>query len=355
MEKNKRPIVLIIDDEKMTRVLLAKIVEGMGYEPWLCSGTKEALEQLNKKLPDLIVSDIAMPDMDGYTFCQLIKNESRTKDIPLIFVSAFITDKDKIKGLRLGAVDYITKPYIKEEVEIRIQTHVKLRLMQEQLEQNNYQLNVMIKKQMQMTETAKKTALVALAKVAEGDFLTGKNHLENISYNSKMLAQALAFTRKYENVISDHFVKLIETASMIHDIGIIAIPKNILDKEEVSEDEVAEIQLHPIYGKRIFDELFCDMEEDEFMKMSRNVVMYHHERFDGSGYPYGLKGENIPLEARIVAVADMYDTLSYQQEYHEKEKSEKIKALMDDHYNGCFDPDILNVFWMVEKQLKKGE
>ncbi len=350
MEKNKSPIVLIIDDEKMTRVLLAKIVEGMGYEPWLCSGTKEAIEQLNRQLPDLIVSDIAMPDMDGYAFCKLIKSEPKTKDIPLIFVSAYITDKDKIKGLKLGAVDYITKPYIKEEVEIRIQTHVKLRLMQEQLEETNYRLNVMVKKQIQMTETVKKTALVALAKVAEGDFLTGKNHLANISYNSKTLAQALAFTRKFENHISDYFVKLIETASMVHDIGVIAIPKNILDKEQLSDDELLRIQEHPIYGKQIFDELFSDMEEDEFMKMSRNVVMYHHERFDGTGYPYGLKGENIPLEARIVAIVDAYDNLCYRYE----ENKDYIKEVMNREYAGYFDPDILNVLWMVEKQLKKG-
>lgn len=355
MEKN--PTVLIVDDEKMTRVLLAKMIEDIGYEPLLCSGTKEAFEYLNKELPDMIVSDVAMPEMDGYMFCELVKKEPKTKDIPFIFVSAVITNNEKIKGLRLGAVDYITKPYIKEEVQIRIRTHMKLRMMQEQLEQNNYQLNVMIKKQMQTIENAKKTALVALAKVTEGNLIiTTENHLENISYNSKMLAQALAFTHKFENQISDRFIELIETASMIHDVGKIAIPQAILDKpEELDEQETEQMQLHPLYGKHIFEEVFRDMEEDEFIIMARNIVMYHHERFDGTGYPYGLKGEEIPLEARIVALVDVYDTLRSEKCYKQEYTLEEAKERMDTIYKGYFDPDILEIFWMVEKRLKKGK
>lgn len=357
MDTEKRPTILIVDDEKMTRVLLAKMIEGIGYEPLLCDGAKEALEQLNKELPDLIVSDVAMPEMDGYTFCEHIKKEPRTKDIPFIFVSAVISDKEKIKGLKLGAVDYITKPYIKEEVQIRIQTHMKLRHMQEQLEQNNYQLNVMIQKQMQAIENAKKTALVALAKVTEGNLIiTTENHLENISYNSRILAQALAFTHKYENRISDRFIELIETASMIHDIGKIAIPPTILEKPgDLTEEEQKEMHLHPEYGKRIFDEVFRDMEEDAFMSMARNVVMYHHERFDGTGYPYGLKGEEIPLEARIVAIVDVYDTLRSEKCYKPEYSLEEAKKRMDTIYKGWFDPDIEKVFWLIEKQLKKGK
>lgn len=357
MDTEKRPTVLIVDDEKMTRVLLGKIIEGIGYEPWLCSGAKEAFEQLNKEVPDLIVSDVAMPEMDGYTFCELIKKEPKTRDIPLIFVSAVISNNEKIKGLKLGAVDYITKPYIKEEVQIRIQTHMKLRQMQEQLEQNNYQLNVMIKKQMQTIENAKKTALVALAKVTEGNMIiTTENHLENISYNSRMLAQALAFTHKYENRISDRFIELIEIASMIHDIGKIAIPQAILEKPgELNAEELEEMHMHPMYGKRIFDEVFRDMEEDAFMSMARNVVMYHHERFDGTGYPYGLKGEEIPLEARIVAIVDVYDTLRSEKCYKPEYSLEEAKKRMNTVYKGYFDPDVEEVFWMIEKQLKKGK
>lgn len=357
MDKDKRPTVLIVDDEKMTRVLLANMIEGIGYAPFLCNGTKEAFEYLNKELPDMIISDVAMPEMDGYTFCELIKKEPKTKDIPFIFVSAVISDKEKIRGLKLGAVDYITKPYIKEEVQIRIQTHMKLHIMQGQLEHNNYQLNVMIKKQMQAIENAKKTALVALAKVTEGSMIiTTEDHLENISYNSRVLAQALAFTHKFEKQISDHFIELIEAASMIHDIGKIAVPPYILEKPgELTDDEQREMQLHPEYGKRIFDEVFRDMEEDEFMSMARNVVMYHHERFDGSGYPYGLKGEDIPVEARIVAIVDVYDTLRSEKCYKREYTLEEAKERMDTIFQGYFDPDIVEVFWKIEKQLKKGK
>jgi len=357
MDTEKHPTVLIVDDEKLMRVLLSKIIEGIGYQPVMCEGAKEALEQMNIELPDLIISDVAMPDMDGYEFCELVKNEPRTRDIPFIFVSAVISDQEKVKGLRLGAVDYITKPYVKEEVQIRIQTHMKFRLMQEQLEQNNYQLNVMVKKQMQVIENAKKTALVALAKVTEGNMIIQtENHLDNISYNCKLLAQALAFTHKYENRISDRFIELIEVASMIHDIGKIAVPPYILDKPGIlTEEEKKEMQMHPEYGRKIFDEVFRDMKEDAFMSMARNVVMYHHERYDGTGYPYGLSGEEIPLEARIVAIVDVYDTLRSEKCYKPEYSLEEAKKRMDTVYEGYFDPDIIEVFWKIEKRMKKGK
>lgn len=357
MEKDKLPSVMIVDDEKMTRVLLARIIEGIGYEPVLCSGAKEAFEQLNRELPDMVLSDVAMPDMDGYTFCELIKKEPRTKDIPFMFVSAVVSDNEKIRGLRLGAVDYITKPYIKEEVEIRIQTHMKLRLMQGQMEQYNYQLNVMVKKQMQTIENAKKAALVALAKVTEQNrLLNTESHLENVGYNARMLAQALAFTPKFESRISDRFIELIETSSMIHDLGKIAISPAILQKSDnLTDEEKQEKHMHPEYGKRIFDEVFKDMEEDEFMTMARNVVMYHHERFDGRGYPYGLKGEEIPLEARIVSIVNVYDALIDGKDYKDKSVLEDVKALMDTAYDGYFDHDMVDTFWMVERQMKKGK
>ena len=355
MDIERHPTVLIVDDEKMTRVLLGKIIEGIGYAPILCGSAKDALEQLNIELPDLIISDVAMPEMDGYALCELVKKEPRTKDIPFIFVSAVISKQEKVKGLRLGAVDYITKPYLKEEVQIRIEMHMKLRLMQEQLEQNNYQLNVMVKKQMKAIENAKKTALVALAKVTEGNMIiTTENHLENISYNCRLLAQALAFTHKYENLISDRFIELIEVASMIHDIGKIAVPPYILEKPGMlTEEEKKEMQ--PEYGRRIFDEVFRDMEDDAFISMARNVVMYHHERYDGSGYPYGLSGEEIPLEARIVAIVDVYDTLRSEKCYKPEYSLEEAKERMDTVYQGCFDPDIVDIFWKVEKRLKKGK
>jgi len=180
--------------------------------------------------------------------------------------------------------------------------------------------------------------------------------LENISYNSRILAQALAFTHKYENRVSDRFIELIEAASMIHDIGKIAVSPAILDKPgELTQAEMEEMHLHPVHGKRIFDEVFRDMEEDAFMSMARNIVMYHHERFDGKGYPYGLKGEDIPLEARIVAIVDVYDTLRSEKCYKPEYSLEEAKERMNTIYEGYFDPDIVEVFWMVEKQLKKGK
>ncbi len=356
MDIERNLTVLIVDDDRMNRVLLARMIENVGYTPWLCAGAKEALEKLNTELPDMIVSDVAMPEIDGYEFCELVKKEPRTRDIPFIFVSAVISDEDKIQGLRLGAVDYITKPYLKEEVEIRIQTHMKLHTMQEQLEMNNFQLNVMVKKQMQAIENAKKTALIAIAKVTEGNMvLTTEDHLQNISYNSRVLAQALSFTPKYENRISDRFIELLETSSMIHDIGKISVKPSILEKQgELDPEERKEMEKHPLYGQKIFDEIFRDMEEDDFMFMARNVVMYHHERHDGTGYPYGLKGEEIPLEARIVAIVDVYDTLRSEKCYKCSYSLEEAKERMNTIYKGYFDPDIVDVFWKVERQLKKG-
>lgn len=355
--KKKNPKVMIVDDEDVSREILGEMIEEAGYETCLCDSAKSALEFMQRELPDLILSDVAMPEMDGFALCQLVKEEARTKNIPFMFVSGMDSTEEKIHALKLGAVDYITKPYVWEEVKMRVETHLNLHLMKHQLEQYNYQLNVMVKKQMKAIENAKKTALVALAKVTEGTRkITTENHLENVAYNARILAQALSFSPKYENRISEKFIELIETCSMIHDIGKIGIPESILLKPgDLTREEAAEMRTHTVQGADIFEEIFADMQEDEFMIMARNVVLSHHERYDGTGYPYGLKGEAIPLEARIVAVVDVYDTLRSERCYKPAYDLEEAKHRMNTLYKGYFDPDIIEVFWKVERQMKKGK
>lgn len=356
MESNARQRVMIVDDDPFSLNILEKAVIKAGYKAVVCKSAKEALEQLNKELPELILSDIAMPEMDGFTFCKLVKSETRTRNIPFLFVSA-IEDQDKrIQALKMGVEDFVPKPFLQEEIIIRVQNHMNRHVMRGQLEKTNYQLNVMVKKQMKAIEDAKKMALVALAKVTEGTHkITTENHLENVAYNARILAQSLAFTKKYENKISEQFIELISACSMIHDIGKIAIPESILNKPgQLTEEEREEMRTHPARGAQIFDEIFRDIKEDTFMKMARNVVLYHHERFDGQGYPCGLSGEEIPLEARIVTVVDVYDTLRSERCYKPAYSLEEAKERMATIYEGFFDPELIDVFWKVEKQLKKG-
>lgn len=356
MNSGITPRVMVVDDDEVSRCILGGMVENLGYEAWTFGSAKEAFGKMEKELPDLILSDVSMPVMDGYKFCELLKEEIRTRDIPFMFVTAMDSAEEKIKALKLGAVDYITKPYVKEEVKVRLQTHLKLYLMQHELEEYTHKLNRLVTKQMKTIESAKKTALIALAKASEGNKkITTENHLENVAYNARLIAQSLAFTDKYEGKISEQFIEQIEICSTIHDIGKVAISPNILMKNgKLTEEELKEVRMHPVFGAEIFDEVFQDMEEDEFMIMGRNTVLYHHEQYDGKGYPCGLKGDEIPLEARIVTIVDVYDTLRSERCYKPAYSLEEAKERMETVYAGHFDPDILKVFWKVERQLKKG-
>jgi putative two-component system response regulator len=316
---------------------------------------KEALEilQNSNPLPRVILSDISMPEVDGFTFCSMLKKDPYTKDIPVIFISAMDSVSDLNKGFELGAVDYISKPFDKAEVEVRLSTHVKLYTMQKDLEENNRQLSVVVARQMEKLRLEQKNIMTAMARLVESKENATGNHYQNILYNSRILAQGMQLSPKFEDKISDDFIDTIESSAGLHDIGKIMLPDYVLLKNApLNFEERRIMKTHAELGAKTLIDIYDGVEKNDFVEMAIDIAWYHHECWDGSGYPKGLKGEQIPLSARIVKVVDVFDALVNERRYKEPTPLEQSLQFMKDNAGREFDPDIINVFMRIYRNFK---
>ncbi len=354
-KKDETPAILIVDDVEVNARLLKKMVEKIGYIGITAAGVNEAVKLMEQTMPQLILLDIVMPDINGYQFCELLKNNPLTRDIPVIFVSAANELNDRMKAFNLGAVDFISKPFDYGEVVMRVNTHLKMYRMQRELEDSKRRLSIIVGEQANKFEEEQKRLLKALAKLSEGENDTGMaEHLENVSYNSRLLTQALNFTDKYENDISKSFIEAVELAGTVHDIGKLKVPKEILEKpEKLTPAEWEIIKHHTDGGYDIIKAAYPDIDNNPFIKLAADVVRSHHENWDGSGYPDGFQGERIPLSARIVKIVDVYDSILSARCYRKAYTREEAEQYMKNGSGKKFDPYILDVFFKIEKQLRK--
>ena len=321
---------------------------------------KEAVELMQDtgNLPQIILSDISMPDIDGFTFCTMLKKNPYTRNIPLIFISAMDQAADKSQGLEMGAVDYISKPFDRAEVELRINTHLKVYMLQKELEENNRRLTLLINGHMEKMYTEQKNIMLALARLVEFKESQESNnelnnaHYYNIPYNSRMLAQGMQFSPKFEEQIDDQFIDTVESSSALHDIGKIMIPDYILLKKGVLTAQEWDIMCtHTSLGAKALSDIYKNVEKNDFIDMAIDIAHYHHENWDGSGYPCGLKGKEIPLAARIVKVVDVYDAMLNQRAYKDRIPKEETLEWMADGAGKYFDPDIIQVFLKIHRNF----
>lgn len=346
--------ILIVDDVTSNLAILAQMIKSLGYIARPVTSVKQALLAIEVSMPQLILLDISMPDINGFEFCEMLKKDAATKEIPIIFISALNSAEDKIKGFQLGAVDFISKPFEIEEVTMRINTHLKSYRMHQELEVYNKHLHKVVNDQMVKMKAQQKSIIYALTNLSEAREDPSGKHLEHIRCNSKTLALALQLSPKFEKEINSAFIDNIEMASMLHDLGKIAIHDSILLKKgELTENEMTEVKKHTIIGANTLEEIMNGSEDDGFFKMATEIAHYHHEHWDGGGYPEGLSGTEIPLAARIVTVIDIYDALISEKCYKKAYSHEYSIELMKEESGKCFDPDILDVFLKIQNQIKR--
>ena len=304
-------------------------------------------------LPQLILLDVFMPEMDGYEFCERLKENPVTRDIPIIFISAADSSEDKVRGFNLGAVDYIGKPFEVTEVTMRVRNHLKLYEVQQELELSNRRLHSVISSQARRIEEEQKNILYALAALAQGKELNGRSHLDHVSYNCRILTQSLQFSPDFSEEISESFINTIEVASRLHDIGNIQAPCNLLLVDKTLKPEEMEIvKCHVEQGAEILERVYASTPENSFLPMAIDIARYHHARWDGSGYPQDAAGKDIPLSARITTVLDIYDTLRGVRSYKDDYTQEESLKIMEEGRGILFDPEILDVFFKVQKQFR---
>ena len=349
----KKSRILLVDDVEMNLMILAEIIKAMGHEPVTALSAKDALDILSGELPELILTDVSMPDMTGMEFCEILKDDVYTRDIPVIFISAIDSKTDLSKAFELGAVDYILKPFDPDDVKVRINTHLKLYRMQQELEDANRKLNGVIKKQMMKAREEQKILYGII-----GDIVSSRDGRNSAvcgseDYMVRLLAQALQFSEVFEKQVTESFISCIETAATMHDIGMAKVPDYIIMKDSaLNTEERAIMERHVYYGSENLDKLMDNDSDYEFGKILLNVIRYHHEKYDGTGYPEGLKGDDIPLEARIMAIIDTYDSMVNSRCYKEPKTPDQAFEIIESEAGRSFDPDIVGVFLKIKRRFR---
>lgn len=344
--------VLIVDDVTSNLLLLTQMVKRMGYIARPVTNGKQAREAIEICKPCLILLDISMPDINGFEFCNSLKSSIETRDIPIIFISAMNSISDRIHGLEIGAVDFISKPFELEEVAARINSHIKNYLLQMELETQNHRLQITVKDQVSKILNEQANILTALLKSLDLRVSVDGAHLKRVGKNARLLAMSLQFCAEYEDYIDHDFIQTIEVAAPLHDIGMLRIPDPIFMKPKKLEVEEYEIvKTHAVAGGQKLQEIEKTVGDNHYLTMAMEIANYHHERYDGTGYPYGLKERNIPLSARIVSIVDVFDILKSDTPYRKAYSYEDCIRIIQRGAGKEFDPDIVAVFLKIQKQL----
>lgn len=323
--------VLIVDDVPRNIDLLREILSEH-YQVQVAKSGSVALDIIARQLPDIILLDIMMPGMNGFEVCEVIKNNPNTADIPVIFLTAATDTENEIKGFEVGAVDFITKPISPVTTLSRVETHLRLA-------ENDQRNKALIASRTQQLDDALESAVSMLGEMGHLNDTDTGIHMWRMADYSAALAKAAGWD--YERV------ELLRLAAPMHDTGKVAIPHSILKSpNKLSKDEWAVMKSHTVIGHQILSK-----SEAPLFKLAAEAALGHHEKWDGSGYPYGLQGENIPESARIVAMADVFDALTMERCYKKSWTIDEALAHIEASAGGHFDPRLVRLFLSIKDEL----
>lgn len=337
--------ILIVDDTPENLSVLSDLLRSKGYEVRPVSSGKMALMSAENKIPDLILLDINMPEMNGFEVCKKLKQNIRLKDIPVIFISALSETIDKVKAFAIGGVDYIEKPFQLEEVNARVETHLKLSKLMLNLEE-------IVQEQVEEISASQMSTIIAMAKLAQSrDDATGK-HLDRVKEYCYLMGKELMNNSHYINLINNEWINIMAGSSALHDIGKVGIKDHILLKEgKLTEEEFTIMKTHSVIGASTLEEVQKSYPENDFIKMGIKIARWHHERWDGRGYPDGLLGKEIPLAARIMSIADVYDALKSVRCYKEAYPHDKCCRIIKEASGNAFDPLVVEMFLNINEKI----
>ena len=345
--------ILIIDDVETNRFVLRNIISDMGYQPVLAENGMQGLKIMERIVPDLILLDVAMPEMDGFEFCEIIKKDIRTRTIPIIFISAFDAPQDIVKGFEMGGADYVTKPFIQEVVKSRVEVQLKLADMNKNLAETNRRLHMSVSEQLKQLENEKKKVLYALLTIVRKNAAFEEAHIERLQYNCKVLAQAMQLSPKYESIVSDTFVESVELAAPLCDLGMVGVPIDILQKkDELTEEDRKVIESHTTIGAEILKDIKGSDDYNDFIDMSYDVALYHHEKWNGTGYPTQKSGNDIPLPAQVVALMSAFCALTETRAYRNAYSKDEALTIIQEEAGDAYNPDIVNICRKIARQLR---
>jgi putative two-component system response regulator len=349
-----KQVILIVDDTPDNITLLSALLKDV-YKIKIATNGLKALHVASiKPAPDLIMLDVMMPEMDGYETCRRLKEQADTAHIPIIFLTAKSQISDEEMGLKLGAVDYITKPVSPPIVLARVATQLNLARARTLLQDQNTHLESMVNDRTRKLAKMQDAIIMAMASLAETrDNETG-NHIRRTQNYVAALARTLKNHPRFSRELSDENIELLYKSAPLHDIGKVGIPDNILLKPgKLTSDEFEIMKLHTNYGRETILSVEKYLgESNEFLRFAREITYSHQEKWDGSGYPENLVGDAIPISARLMAVADVYDALISKRVYKEAFSHHESLSIMRKGRGTHFDPDILDAFMQISDQFQ---
>lgn len=336
--------VLVVDDTEMNVDILESALED-NYDVRTALDGPTSIEMVRKDPPDIILLDVMMPGMTGYEVCSILKSDPKTAGIPIIFLTAMTEINDKTRGFELGAVDYIVKPFSMLEVQARLDVHLSLLRAKLNLEQQNELLERRVRDRTLELETTQDVIIEAMASLAETRDQETGDHVLRTRYYVQMLAVNLSTHPRFKDYLNSIDPDELGTAATLHDIGKVGVPDNILLKPgRLTEEEFAEMKKHTSYGHDILHRLSKRLPQNAFLNLADMIAWTHHERWNGTGYPRGLMGDDIPIPGRLMAIADVYDAMVSKRVYKKSLEHNETVDFIVSQSGKQFDPDVVQSF-----------
>jgi putative two-component system response regulator len=349
-----RPTVLVVDDTPANLALAASLLSDRYFVKVANSGEAALKVARQTPAPDLILLDVVMKGLDGYEVCRQLKGDPETRDIPVLFLTSKNDTDDEKLGLDLGAVDYLTKPISPAIFLARIQTHLNVKAASDFLRNQNEFLEQEVDRRTSEVRALQEVTVLAMASLAETRDADTGNHLWRTQLYIQELALRLKDHPRFRHDLAGTAVTSIVKTAPLHDIGKVGIPDRILLKPgRLDADEFAIMKTHAQLGWDALDHAERSLGASvDFLKTAKEIALTHHEKWDGSGYPKGLEGTDIPVAGRLMAVADVYDALISKRVYKDEMTHQQAAALIGEGSGKHFDPYIVEAFFDCEGQLQ---
>ncbi|MRR51342.1 MAG: two-component system response regulator [Rhodocyclaceae bacterium] len=346
--------VLVVDDTPDNLTLMSGLLKDDYKVKVAINGEKALKVATAENPPDLILLDIMMPGMDGYEVCQVLKADPKTRDIPVIFLTAKAEVEDEKKGLDLGAVDYITKPISPPIVLARVKAHLALKASADFLRDKAAYLEEEVARRTREVAAIQDVTILAMASLAETRDNDTGNHIRRTQFYVKALAERLKDHPRFRHFLTERNITTLFKSAPLHDIGKVGIPDRILLKPGRFEPD--EFEIMKTHSRLGFDAIAHAEKslgtEVEFLSMAKEIAHSHQEKWDGSGYPEGLAGDAIPISARLMAIADVYDALIGRRVYKEGMSHDAAVDIIKASRGSHFDPDMVDAFVAIQQEFK---
>lgn len=356
MDSDRKKIILV--DDVLTNLKIGSKILMDAYDVFTVPSAEKLFQMLKNTTPDLILLDIDMPGMNGYQAIKVLKADKRTRRIPVIFLSANSDPIHESKGLSLGAVDFIAKPYCPQMLLNRVEARIRLESQRKLILEYEVKLRqAEMDKVKALTELQKKVIRIVTELVERRDEVTG-GHIELIHRYVEVLLDVLIKNNIYRDIVQSWEKDFLLQSTLLYDLGKVSINDRILLKPgKLTDEEYAEMQKHTLLGVKILEDIETDLKENltgaSFLDHAKAFAGCHHEHWDGTGYPYGLKGYNIPLQGRIMAIVDVYTALITERPYNKACTHEEAMRIIANGKGTHFDPALVDLFLSASGQLRQ--